>query len=73
MVVQEENELRRGRLNTTLKDLVYRRLQLTREIEDLDRNIAAIEGALNENEATRRDISTEETIKQTKPTNEEVS
>jgi prefoldin subunit 5 len=73
MVVQEENELRRGRLNTTLKDLVYRRLQLTREIEDLDRNIVAIEGALNENEATRRDISTEEAIKQTKPTNEEVS
>ncbi len=70
MVVQEENELRRGRMNAALKDLVYRRLLLTREIENLDKNIATIEGAINENETTRRDLNTEEQIKKAKEENE---
>lgn len=57
-------------MNAALKDLVYRRLLLTREIENLDKNIATIEGAINENETTRRDLNTEEQIKKAKEENE---
>ena len=63
-MIQEENEARRGRLNTALRELLYRRLQITRELDELDKNITAVEAAINENESTRRDIGTEVALKQ---------
>ncbi len=57
---------RRQRLEAALADFRYRRFLAQEELEAIDRQIAQIEGALNENEAARRDTETEAAINQAK-------
>jgi len=45
-----------------IKDLAYRRLQLTREIEELDELLGKLEGAQIANDAVKKDIDLRETI-----------
>lgn len=49
-----------------MADLRYRRFLAQQEVDALDRQAAQIEGALNENEAARRDAETEAAINQAK-------
>jgi hypothetical protein len=53
---------RRAQLDKEMMILCYKRFKLCRELEDIDENILRMEGAMNENEAVQRDISTEEAI-----------
>jgi prefoldin subunit 5 len=61
-MLELENTNRRTRLEAGLKDLCYRRIILQRELEALDQQILKFEGSIAENEATRRDITTEAAI-----------
>jgi hypothetical protein len=62
MLTVQENTNRRARIDNDLKELCYRRVLLERELEGLDEQIRYLEGALLENEATRRDLNTEAAI-----------
>lgn len=61
-MLKDNLDNRRGQLDKEMMILCYKRFKLSRELEDLDERILQIEGAVNENEAVQRDISTEEAI-----------
>jgi hypothetical protein len=63
-VIAENRQSRRTVIDGELRDLLYRRLLLERERDAIDKRIGYLEGALNENEATRRDADTEAAINQ---------
>lgn len=65
-MLKEQNAQRHMRLEQELANFCYRRLMLMRELETLDKNILGIEGAIRENEATLRDLQTQETIDKAK-------
>jgi hypothetical protein len=61
-MLAQENMNRRARLDAQFRELCYRRVILQRELEALEKQILKYEGAITENEATRRDINTEAAI-----------
>ncbi len=61
-MLTEANALRHGRLEQELSSSCYRRLLLVRELEAIDKHIGELEGAIRENEATARDIATQQAI-----------
>jgi|WetSurMetagenome_2_1015567.scaffolds.fasta_scaffold1379827_2 hypothetical protein len=61
-MITENRYARRATIDAELRDLLYRRLLLEREREALEKRINYLEGALNENEAIRRDIDTDAAI-----------
>lgn len=65
-MLEESNTQRRARLDEELKMACYRRFKLEKEIEDIDRAILQLEGAINENESTKRDLATEAAISNAK-------
>jgi hypothetical protein len=47
-----------------IRDLAYERLRATRQIEDIDKVLAELEGAQQANEMVQKDIDLRETIAQ---------
>lgn len=69
-MISKNQEARRDVINTTLLNLLYRKLMIQRELEDIDKRIMQIEGAMNENEALRRDVNTQAALDANKPKEE---
>jgi len=61
-MLKERNAERHAALERELAQLSYRRLLLCRQIEEADKRIGQVEGALAENEAAKRDLETQATI-----------
>jgi len=61
-MLKEQLDGRHVRMERELSQLCYRRLLLTRELETIDKRIAQLEGAIQENEAASRDAATEAAI-----------
>jgi len=61
-MLEQENTKRRVRLDAQLREACYRRVLLQRDLEGLDKQILILEGAITENESSRRDITTEAAI-----------
>lgn len=60
MTVTKDNQEQRANIYVTeLKNILYRRYKISQEIEQLDKRIAVLEGALQENESVRRDLNAE--------------
>ncbi len=72
-MLKEQNAERHTQLEAELSRLCYRRLLLKRELEAIDKNILQLEGAIRENEATLRDLKTEEAIEAAKTNKPETS
>jgi len=66
-MLKEKNAERHRQLEEELARLCYRRLLLMRELETIDETVQQLEGAIRENEATLRDLKTEELIQSAKP------
>jgi hypothetical protein len=47
-----------------IRDLAYQRLQLMRQVEEIDKGLAELEGAQAANEMVQKDIDLRETIAQ---------
>jgi len=65
-MLKEHNAERHAQLERELSGCCYRRLLLTRELETLDKTISQLEAAITENEATQRDLQTQEVIEKAK-------
>ena len=63
-MIKKNQIQRRARLEQELGQLCYKRMALQKQLEDVDKQILLKDGAMNENEALRRDISTDEAIKE---------
>lgn len=61
-MLTEQNAQRHAILEKELSQLSYRHLLLVRELEAIDKHITELEGAIRENEATRRDLQTQASI-----------
>lgn len=61
-MLAEANAERHAALEGELSRLCYRRLLLVRDLEDIDKTIGQLEAAIAENEATARDIQTQQAI-----------
>ncbi len=55
---------RKEMIATKIRDLAYRRLQLMREVEEIDKVLGQLEGAQAANDLTQKDIDLRETIAQ---------
>ena len=62
-VIKENQIQRRNRLDQEILTLLYKRMVLQKQLEDVEKQILSKDGAINENEALRRDINTEEAMK----------
>ena len=65
-MIKENQIQRREHLDKEILGLCYQRMVLQRQLEDIEKQIRMKEGAVNENEALRRDIDTEEAITKAK-------
>lgn len=65
-MLEESNANRRARLEEELTAVCYRHFNLVKELEETEKAILRIEGAINENESSRRDIATEMSIREAK-------
>ncbi len=57
---------RESQFNQRLGSLAYQKEMLLRQIKDIDHDIAAIEGALQANEASKKDILADIAVAQVK-------
>jgi len=74
-VTQKGLASRQSLTETRLGQLAYRRLLLSREIEEIDRAVSALEAQMEANGAVNRDMATDRSIaeaKQGTPTLEEL-
>ncbi len=55
---------RKEMIAAKIRDLAYRRLQLTREVEEIDKVLGQLEGAQVANDLTQKDIDLRQTIAQ---------
>jgi chromosome segregation ATPase len=62
MNARDEIQKRREGWEKTISSLAYQRLQKTREIEDLDRKISSLEGAILAAKTALADIDTEAAV-----------
>lgn len=62
-MLKEQNAGRHATLEKELSQLSYKRVLLCRQLEAADKQIGQLEAALAENEATKRDIETDEAIR----------
>ena len=53
---------RKGTTQSKIRELAYDRLQLTRQVEEIDKVIGQLEGAQAANELVQRDIDLRKTI-----------
>lgn len=67
MIARDEIQKRREGWEKTLSTLAYQRLQKTREIDEIDRKISELEGAVTATRAALADIDTEAAIAAAKP------
>ena len=65
-MIKENQIQRRERLDKELLQLLVKRMVLQKQLEDVEKQILMQEGAVNENEALRRDIGTEEALAKAK-------
>ena len=65
-MIKENQIQRRERLDKEMLGLCYKRMTLQKELEEIEKQILMIEGAVAENEALRRDIGTEEALTKAK-------
>ena len=65
-MIKENQIQRRERLDKELLQLLVKHMVLQKQLEDVEKQILMQEGAVNENEALRRDISTEEALNKAK-------
>lgn len=70
-MLEESNAKRRAKLDEELKMVCYRRFKLEQELEEFEKRILYLEGAINENESSRRDIATEAALAEAKEAKEE--
>jgi hypothetical protein len=61
---EESNADRRAKLEEEMKLVCYRHFNLVKELEELEKSILRLEGSINENESSRRDIATEKSIRE---------
>ena len=55
---------RRETVNAKIRDLVYQRLQFTKQVEEIDKILSELEGAQAANDMVQKDIDLRETINQ---------
>ena len=65
-MIKENQIQRRERLDKELLQLLVKRMVLQKQLEETEKQILMQEGAITENEALRRDISTEEALTKAK-------
>ena len=65
-MLKEQNAGRHAQLERELSQLSYKRVLLCRQLEEVDKRMTQFESALAENEATKRDIETDEAIRAAK-------
>jgi hypothetical protein len=65
-LIKENQIQRRNALDSEMLRLCYQRMVLQRQLEEIEKQIRMKEGAVAENEAFRKDISTDEAIQKAK-------
>jgi len=65
-IVSDGLKSRQTILNNRLRELAYERLQLTRRVEEIDDELALLQGASLSNTMTEKDIQTEATVEEAK-------
>jgi AmiR/NasT family two-component response regulator len=65
-LIKENQIQRRERLDKEMLQLLFKRLALQKQLEEVEKQILMQEGAISENEALRRDIGTEEALAKAK-------
>lgn len=65
-MLEESNTERRAKLEEEMKMACYRHFNLIKELEEIEKLILKLEGSIGENEASRRDIATEMSIREAK-------
>ena len=65
-IVSDGLKSRQTILNNRLRELAYERLQLTRRVEEIDDELAMLQGASVSNTMTEKDIQTEATVEEAK-------
>jgi len=65
-IVSDGLKSRQTILNNRLRELAYERLQLTRRVEEIDDELAMLQGASLSNTMTEKDIQTEATVEEAK-------
>jgi prefoldin subunit 5 len=63
-VIKENQQSRREHFNFEVGSLAYQRIKLQKQIEEIDRKITQLEGAITENDNLRRDLGSEEAIQE---------
>ena len=70
MIAKEEAQKRQDGFQQRCRELVYERLSLTRRVDEIDKQITALEGAIEANSLALKDMDTEATITAAKATEE---
>lgn len=65
-IVSDGLKSRQTILNNRLRELAYERLQLTRRVDEIDDELAMLQGASVSNTMTEKDIQTEATVEEAK-------
>ena len=65
-IVSDGLKSRQTILNNRLRELAYERLQLTRRVDEIDDELAMLQGASLSNTMTEKDIQTEATVEEAK-------
>ena len=70
MIAKEETQKRQDGFQQACRELAYERLSLTRRIEEIDKQLIALEGASEANSLALKDMDTEAAIAAARATEE---